>query len=71
MMDANTQITIGNATIYHGDALEILPRLGQCADMLVSDPPYIEKSAEYFKTARKRIEAESFALTQPNQKNLF
>ena len=34
------KIVIGNATLYHGDALEILPNLGQCADLLVSDPPY-------------------------------
>lgn len=34
------KIQIGPATLYHGDALEILPTLGQCADLLVSDPPY-------------------------------
>ena len=34
------KIQIGSATLYHGDALEILPTLGQCADLLVSDPPY-------------------------------
>lgn len=34
------KVVIGNATLYHGDALEILPTLGQCADLLVSDPPY-------------------------------
>jgi len=32
---------IGNAELYHGDALEILPMLPPgCADMLFTDPPY-------------------------------
>ena len=26
--------------IYHGDCREILPGLGECADLLVTDPPY-------------------------------
>jgi len=34
------KVVIGNAELYCGDALEILPTLGQCADLLVSDPPY-------------------------------
>jgi len=33
--------TIGNATLYCGDSLEILPTLGECADLIVSDPPYL------------------------------
>lgn len=32
--------TIGEATLYLGDAMEILPTLGECADLIVSDPPY-------------------------------
>jgi len=32
------KVVIGNAELYCGDALEILPTLGQCADLLVSDP---------------------------------
>lgn len=31
--------TIGNATLYHGDCLEILPTLKK-ADAIVTDPPY-------------------------------
>ncbi len=33
------QVIIGNATLYQGDALEILPTLGQ-ADAVITDPPY-------------------------------
>lgn len=32
-------VIIGNATLYHGDCLEILPTL-QKADAVVTDPPY-------------------------------
>lgn len=31
---------IGDCTLYLGDTMEILPELGECADLLVSDPPY-------------------------------
>lgn len=31
---------IGNATIYHGDAMQILPHLGLQVDALITDPPY-------------------------------
>ncbi len=34
------ELTIGNATIYLGDSREILPSLGECADMVFSDIPY-------------------------------
>lgn len=33
-------VIIGNATLYHGDTLEILPKLGECADLIFTDPPY-------------------------------
>lgn len=33
-------VTIGDCTLYHGDALDILPDLRGCADLIVSDPPY-------------------------------
>ena len=32
--------TIGNCTLYLGDAMEILPSLPEKADLLVTDPPY-------------------------------
>lgn len=32
---------IGNHVLYHGDAMEILPALGACADLLCCDPPYL------------------------------
>ena len=32
-------VTIGNATLYHGDCLEIMPTLGK-VDAVVTDPPY-------------------------------
>lgn len=31
---------IGDVTIYCGDSMEILPTLGECADLVLSDPPY-------------------------------
>jgi site-specific DNA-methyltransferase (adenine-specific) len=34
-----TPVTLGNATLYHGDCLEILPTLGK-VDAVVTDPPY-------------------------------
>lgn len=35
-------VIIGNATLYLGDCLEILPHLQRsgCVDAVVSDPPY-------------------------------
>jgi len=35
---------IGEATLYLGDALKILPTLGECADLVVTDPPYLLES---------------------------
>ncbi len=32
-------VIIGNATLYHGDCLEILPTLGK-VDAVITDPPY-------------------------------
>ncbi len=31
---------IGSATLYLGDCLEILPTLGEAADVVITDPPY-------------------------------
>jgi len=39
-------IVIGNATLYHGDCLEILPALGP-VDAVVTDPPYGVTSLEW------------------------
>jgi len=34
------RITIGNATLYHGDCFSILPKLDVESDAIISDPPY-------------------------------
>lgn len=39
MTDLGGVVTIGNATLYHGDCLEILPTLGK-VDAVVTSPPY-------------------------------
>ena len=33
-------VTIGRATLYHGDAFDILPELTVACDAVVSDPPF-------------------------------
>jgi site-specific DNA-methyltransferase (adenine-specific) len=33
-------VTIGNATLYHGDCLDVMPILGRQFDALITDPPY-------------------------------
>lgn len=38
------KVIIGDVTLYHGDAIEILPALGECADLVFTDPPYILSS---------------------------
>ena len=35
----NNSVTIGNATLYLGDCLEILPMLPK-VDAVITDPPY-------------------------------
>lgn len=37
-------VVIGDATLYCGDSLEILPTLGECADLVLTDPPYLLSS---------------------------
>lgn len=39
-------VTIGNATLYLGDCMEILPTLQGC-DAIVTDPPYGETSLQW------------------------
>jgi len=34
------KVTIGNATLYHGDCFNVLPTLGIQADAIISDPPF-------------------------------
>lgn len=35
------KVIIGDAVLYHGDSIKILPELGECADMVFTDPPYL------------------------------
>ncbi len=42
----NDIVTIGDATLYHGDCLEILPTLDR-VDAVVTDPPYAIPAAHY------------------------
>ena len=52
-----TIVTIGDATLYHGDCLEILPTLDK-VDAVVTDPPYeFETSGGgIFRTKRKNMD---------------
>ena len=34
------RVQIGNATLFHGDSFDILPKLGVKADAVISDPPF-------------------------------
>jgi site-specific DNA-methyltransferase (adenine-specific) len=34
------QVSRAGVTLYNGDALDVLPRLGPVADLVVTDPPY-------------------------------
>ncbi len=38
------KVVIGDITIINGDSLEILPQLGECADCIFTDPPYLLSS---------------------------
>jgi site-specific DNA-methyltransferase (adenine-specific) len=46
-----TPVVIGNATLYHGDCLEILPMLPR-VDAVVTDPPYADRTHTMAKTNR-------------------
>lgn len=35
-----TKVTIGNATLYHGDCMDVLQHLEEQVDALITDPPY-------------------------------
>ena len=42
-MNGFQSITIGNCSLYHGDALEILPTLRERPALAVIDPPYMDE----------------------------
>jgi DNA modification methylase len=44
--------TIGNATLYLGDCLEIIPTLGK-VDAVITDPPYSSGAHESAKRAKR------------------
>ena len=51
------KVVIGNAELWHGDCLEVLPGL-QKHDLLCTDPPYgIGAGAEAFKNGTKKGDA--------------
>jgi len=41
-----TKVEIGNAVLYHGDCLEILPTLPK-VDAVITDPPYLNLDGSY------------------------
>ncbi len=51
------KVTIGDATLYHGDCLEILPSLGE-VDAIVTDPPY--SSGGQFRSEKARPTTEKY-----------
>ena len=58
----NAPVTIGNATLYLGDCLEILPTLGK-VDAVVTDPPYgIGESHEAITSRQRQAGGKSKAL---------
>jgi site-specific DNA-methyltransferase (adenine-specific) len=34
------EVIIGDVRLIHGNSIDILPTLGECADLIVTDPPY-------------------------------
>jgi len=40
------KVEIGHATLYHGDALEILPQLYP-VDAVITDPPYPNRAGHF------------------------
>lgn len=49
------KVTIGNATLYHADCLEVLPLLNGC-DVAISDPPYEAQAHTAMRRTRASIE---------------
>lgn len=55
-VDAGMKVTIGNAELYLGDCLEILPTLPK-VDAVITDPPYgMEFQSNYRTVKHQRIE---------------
>jgi site-specific DNA-methyltransferase (adenine-specific) len=51
----NPPVTIGNATLYHADCLDILPTLGK-VDAVVTDPPYgIALPTDFWRRGRSNL----------------
>jgi site-specific DNA-methyltransferase (adenine-specific) len=57
-------VTIGAATLYHGDCLEILPTLSGL-DAIVTDPPY--SSGGQFRSDRSRPPTEKYSSAEVNR----
>ena len=55
-------VTIGNATLYCGDCIEILPTLGK-VDAVVTDPPYGVNLGESGPTVLGKTAYEGFSDT--------
>lgn len=59
--------TVGQATLYLGDALEIMPTLDPCFSMVLADPPYCSGGA----TAGERIKATSAKYLGSESRRLY
>jgi site-specific DNA-methyltransferase (adenine-specific) len=56
----NKPVVIGNAVLYLGDCLEILPTLGK-VDAVVTDPPYDEGTHKNARTNNRRRDSENYS----------
>ncbi len=65
------KVEIGDAILYHGDCLEILPDLGE-VDAIVTDPPYGERTNKGARTGQgnKRLVTYSSLHIQDLQKQI-
>lgn len=61
-VEMNERVQIGNATLYHGDCMEILPTLDK-VDAVVTDPPYgIGESSKKVQSRQRKKGSQSKAL---------
>ena len=51
-MTAPEKVVIGNATLYLGDCMDILPTLGN-VDAVITDPPYSQRTHDKARTNKK------------------